>query len=659
MNLKPASLMLERVVVSLNTITIRVATASEPGMTSNNEDPAATDKDGHAFEAAPAAESAVPNSQSTEAAFDYGIPEAIQNRIPEFLRPLIYQSVAEDLVADKDALGPDAFMSRFAWNARGLCLPGQPLNDLNVVDIAGDGTKVKIGETAIGTADPTLQITLPQGPGACRVIVGVPELGGMDKDFVIKSINLAKEKVAGGDPEEEFQQEHFKSRIRPGYDLARLRGLWTMKEVAWSPFILHIPSMRTPNDNGVAASSPCETALRGGGRDVLYLQVSWITVQTIPLENNRFLFVCALPSRKFASKNPLRSAHSLAELKKLAGENTLTKEQIFELLSRDLEKTCRECFESIMLSDESATKLADGRPELLCQLLLLDIFRAVSESWTRLLRDIAATILALDLPSIHTGDPEQILVEMKGNYEIFNNLLMAAVDLQNSNEYLLNWLFFDQGGPDCAVTDANRWLKRVIFELRADLEHNRAELERHRDHWSRRWSEGGELIRKAESKNVARLTLVAAIFLPLSFGADLLGMQFRVRELGFILYDYLGLVVSAGLFVYLIYKIGPRLRGVIGLFNRRRRAGPKKRSAFALSRFFVQSNFPLVFIILWSVLVASFMVGMIDDIGSSLEVLRYGGIACAGLLGLFLIIALLYGWLMSLLFEFLGWNVIG
>lgn len=349
-----------------------------------------------------------------------------------------------------------------------------------------------------------------------------------------------------------------------------------------------------------------------------------------------------------------------------------SKEQIFEALSRDPEQTCREGFERLLLSSSnSATRLADGSStERLCQLLLLDLFRAASEHWTRLTRDMKATMGSLDLPQLYPGGPEKTLMEMKGNCNVIDDLLSSFLALKAATEHLLQWLSFPDpvggggggssarhsGSVEVDGTD-DRWLKKVTLALQADLEHTRVELDMVRDGWTRRLAEQNELVKKIESKNVARLTLLAAIFLPLSFGADLLGMQFRLGELGFILYDYLGLVVSAGLVLFLLYKVGPTVRMVARVLW----ADPptKKRVGLSLTRGFLQGYWLPVLLIGWSILVASFMVGMTGDIPRSLVVLRYGAIAWGGLFGLYLLTAVLFGWLVGMLYKFLGWNLVG
>lgn len=272
---------------------------TEVSSADGGEKPATTAKEARndVFDVSPAAEAVMPPGsnkakrsgaaqQSQPAA---GISPAAQRLTPAFMKPLAYQSLAEDLVPDWDTLGPDAFPSRQAWLLRGLALPGQPAKDIRVVDVASDGAHVDRGEAAFEQANPLLQLPLPQGSAVCRVILGVPELGRLDREFAMRAVNLAGERIIGAGPDETFEKKHFRSRICPGFDMARLRGLWTMGEVAWQPFSLPIPSMRTPIDCPGVGQSPLEGCLRACGRDIMYFQMTCLIVQTIPLQNDRFL----------------------------------------------------------------------------------------------------------------------------------------------------------------------------------------------------------------------------------------------------------------------------------------------------------------------------------------------------------------------------------
>ncbi|KAK4224136.1 hypothetical protein QBC38DRAFT_515643 [Podospora fimiseda] len=199
------------------------------------------------------------------------------------------------------------------------------------------------------------------------------------------------------------------------------------------------------------------------------------------------------------------------------------------------------------LNNSATTRLADDRTDShrLCQLLHLDIFRAVSESHTRLQRDIPATISCLNSSAIYDGGKVDKIAELKRNCPLFKNHISNLSLTKLAAEHFFQWLSLD---------DANQ----------AQPGHTKItclSAEEFRDTWRKWLSDREEKIKLLQSQKVERLALLAAIFLPLSFGAELLGMQFLVRELGLILYDYLGLIVSAGLFLFAMYQVVPSIFG--------------------------------------------------------------------------------------------------
>ncbi|KAH6853638.1 hypothetical protein B0I37DRAFT_359847 [Chaetomium sp. MPI-CAGE-AT-0009] len=651
-----------------------------PVVSSPGEEATATANEAQSsvFNASPVTEAAIPvPKQGWLHWMGEVMGDVITRRTAPDRRPFVLQSIAEGLVPDWDARGPDAFPERDPWLLRGLALSGQRPNDIRVIDVESDGTRVDRGEAAFDQANPFLQLPLPQGSGVCRLIIGVPELGRVDREFARRAVNLAGEKIRGANPDgATFEKTHFRSRISPGFDLARLRDLWTMDDVAWKPFLVPVVSIQTPTDNPEPDnpwdddSSPAEGCVCAFGKVIMYPKFSWVLVQTIPLQGDRFLFLCTLPSRKLRENNALQSAADLADIKRLAGATgNPSHEQIFEVLSRDQERTCQECFVRLLLSNNSATRLADGKTDRLCQLLLLDIFRAVSEAWLILIRDIKATMGALNVHQLQTNSPESTLMELKSNCDIMEKHLDSVTRVKHGAEHLLQWLSFDDDAgehePGRVASANERWLKKVTLALQADLEHSRFEIESFRDFWTQLWTDQGEHMKRLESKNVARLTLTAAVFLPLSFGADLLGMQFRVSELGLILYDYLGLVSSAAFFLFAIYRALPGARWAFGRgFREGFRRGfqstrPRKETELYLIMAFHKSNGPSMLIILWIIFVVSFMIGMTGDIPRSLVLLKYGAIAWGALFALYNFSAIVYAVFWSQMYKLMGWAIVG
>jgi hypothetical protein len=129
-----------------------------------------------------------------------------------------------------------------------------------------------------------------------------------------------------------------------------------------------------------------------------------------------------------------------------------------------------------------------------------------------------------------------------------------------------------------------------------------------------------------EAQNVRLLSVLASIFLPLSLACGVLSMQTRFSDLHYLLYDFFGVLVLLGTIVAVILIA---LRSylwwnrVVAQLDRnqmfRRKIRPK---AHIMVRCFL--------VLGWGLLLSSFLIGMIKDVGLGLKILGYGAIAFGG-----------------------------
>ena len=127
-----------------------------------------------------------------------------------------------------------------------------------------------------------------------------------------------------------------------------------------------------------------------------------------------------------------------------------------------------------------------------------------------------------------------------------------------------------------------------------------------------------------QANSVNRLTLLAAIFLPLSLAAAMLSMQTRFTDLGLLLYDFLGVIV-----------ILVALASLIALFTTHGRVCHDwilHRVYFALRAF---PTYPRRITKFWmffwiSALLVSFLLGMLKNVTLGLKVLGYETAAIVG-----------------------------
>jgi hypothetical protein len=132
-----------------------------------------------------------------------------------------------------------------------------------------------------------------------------------------------------------------------------------------------------------------------------------------------------------------------------------------------------------------------------------------------------------------------------------------------------------------------------------------------------------------ESTSLWLLSLLAAIFLPLSLASSLLSMQTRLTELHYLLYDFFGVIIlfgSGALLIILVMKKVAKTNG----------------SAHGVLK--IKGINRIAAVLAWATVVASFLVGMVIRVDLGLKVLGIGVAANIGMLGLCMFLRLVaYG----------------
>lgn len=128
-----------------------------------------------------------------------------------------------------------------------------------------------------------------------------------------------------------------------------------------------------------------------------------------------------------------------------------------------------------------------------------------------------------------------------------------------------------------------------------------------------------------QSNNVKILTLLATIYLPLSLSAGILSMGTRFKDLGYLTYDFFGVVNLLGALVIAVILI-LFLVAFLQEFESRRQYW----SSFKLwPAVLVVGAF--IFLTLGALLLSSFVVGMFKDVGLGAKILAYGLAVAFGL----------------------------
>lgn len=130
-----------------------------------------------------------------------------------------------------------------------------------------------------------------------------------------------------------------------------------------------------------------------------------------------------------------------------------------------------------------------------------------------------------------------------------------------------------------------------------------------------------------EAQNVRLLSILASIFLPLSLACGLLSMQTRLSSLHYLLYDFFGVLVLLGTIVAVILIM---LR--LYLWWKRLLTQLDRNSTFR--RYIRPTAHVMVLCCLvlgWGLLISSFLIGMVKDVGLGLKILGYGAAVAAGI----------------------------
>jgi hypothetical protein len=140
-----------------------------------------------------------------------------------------------------------------------------------------------------------------------------------------------------------------------------------------------------------------------------------------------------------------------------------------------------------------------------------------------------------------------------------------------------------------------------------------------------------------ESLRVWILSALASVFLPLSIATGLLSMQNRFIDLQILLYDFCGVVVLVGTILFVLFQ---SLRGYVFWKERFEMWTPN--SVFQKgTKYLVGINAAVIVFCVWGLILASFLVGMIEDTGLGGRILGFGLAALFGIVMLFGLVAIL------------------
>ena len=295
-------------------------------------------------------------------------------------------------------------------------------------------------------------------------------------------------------------------------------------------------------------------------------------------------------------------------------------------------------FRRLLESDAAAVAIAQNDQCFTCQMVVLDLLRAMVECWivfiSQMIRMSTTNIAGLDnrLRSLNVSTLREISRIARDLDLAIKHVIQAALIFlgrQGDGQIRLRQI-------EVEVTAKTRTIKNKVDDFLVTMDSISAVKK--------------TLLEENQALSVKRLTLLASIFLPLSLASSVLSMNTRVSKLGILWYDYAGLCSILVFCVFVVYQCMRitdllsvnQAAAIARLLDRLKKTKPRLWALFRsvlLSSVFTKSEARiwstlrfLIYCGLAETFVASFCVGIFKDVDLGLKILGYGTAGWCGLL---------------------------
>ncbi|KAK6500977.1 hypothetical protein TWF506_003735 [Arthrobotrys conoides] len=213
----------------------------------------------------------------------------------------------------------------------------------------------------------------------------------------------------------------------------------------------------------------------------------------------------------------------------------------------------RTIFKNLVLSSASATRLCwdqggiinlkdhqiAKRIRMAC---LLDLLRIIAAQLMRYIDGLNFLATKEDL-ALYDKDHERNNSHLCQIEAVLSNLSHYASYLKKKLRPLHDFSASSSSAPTRSQSQSVR-LRRILSNLESDIEGMKRTVTSIRSLQENGYQSRSDTRQRQESHHIRKLAVLATIFLPLSLATGLLSMQTRVSELGNLLYDYVGVVVT-------------------------------------------------------------------------------------------------------------------
>ena len=276
-------------------------------------------------------------------------------------------------------------------------------------------------------------------------------------------------------------------------------------------------------------------------------------------------------------------------------------------------------FETLLHSDQSSLRLLElieGDAELAIKFIILDSCRASMELWEDFLRRLTTSITLPNPRSVGLLEYEKDLAHAIEFSSLVRELCSCVSFLSSS----IALDYFQEKSKSLRQWD---YLLLEIRTLEAVLQNSVQQL---LDIAKPKFDMAVANSTASQATSLERLTVIAVIFLPLSLASSLLAMTESVQDIGERWFDWLGLWLTMGFVVALVYSLW---KSIDHLLARPLAGNMISELLKTLNNF----SFPLL-VPFFCVIVISFWTGIFDGLQTVPKTLKWGFIAFAGLVAL-------------------------
>ena len=283
-------------------------------------------------------------------------------------------------------------------------------------------------------------------------------------------------------------------------------------------------------------------------------------------------------------------------------------------------------FETMLQSDQTSLRfleLIEGDAELAIKFIILDFCRSSMALWENFLLKLTTSI------ALPNGNPISLIGYERDLAHVLEFSALVR-DLCSCTSFLTSSIASDHFTEKSA---SSKGWDHLLLEIRTSEAVLHNSVQQLLDIVKPKFDMAVADSTASQATSLKRLTVIAVIFLPLSLASSLLAMTESVKGIGEHWFDWLGLWLTMGFLVALVYSLWKSIDHLIA----RPIAGDVILEFLETVRNFL---FPWS-IPIFCVVVVSFWIGMLHGLYTVPETLKWGFVAVLGLVAIRLLLQIL------------------